>query len=196
MQIRPATPADAPALAALAAETFPLACPPGTLSEDIEGFIRANFRPEQFAAHASDPERLLLVAESADSNGLTGYTLSNFGVPADPDIRAALAHQGHDAGPLTAEISKVYVRERAHGSGAAAALLSRTLREIRARGGHPVYLGVNQQNQRAQRFYVKHGFAVAGTKQFRVGAQTHDDYVLSLAPAGVPGSQPMSGTSS
>ncbi|MDY6999176.1 MAG: GNAT family N-acetyltransferase, partial [Actinomycetota bacterium] len=41
-----------------------------------------------------------------------------------------------------------------------------------------VWLGVNQQNRRAQRFYAKHGFTVAGTKTFRLGEDIENDYVM------------------
>ena len=37
---------------------------------------------------------------------------------------------------------------------------------------------LNQQNERAQRFYAKNGFAVVGTKHMVVGTQTHDDFVM------------------
>ena len=39
-------------------------------------------------------------------------------------------------------------------------------------------LGVNQNNQRAQRFYGKHGFTIAGTKTFTVGAALENDFVM------------------
>jgi ribosomal protein S18 acetylase RimI-like enzyme len=45
-------------------------------------------------------------------------------------------------------------------------------------GAACVWLGVNQQNQRAQRFYAKHGFALGGTKTFRLGEGLEHDYVL------------------
>ena len=41
-----------------------------------------------------------------------------------------------------------------------------------------MWLGVNQHNQRAQRFYVKHGFSINGTKTFRLGAGVENDYVM------------------
>jgi ribosomal protein S18 acetylase RimI-like enzyme len=41
-----------------------------------------------------------------------------------------------------------------------------------------VWLGVNQHNQRAQRFYTKHGFSINGTKTFRLGAGVENDYVM------------------
>ncbi len=41
-----------------------------------------------------------------------------------------------------------------------------------------MWLGVNQHNQRAQRFYRKHGFTVSGTRTFRVGDHVENDYVM------------------
>ncbi|WP_342213776.1 GNAT family N-acetyltransferase, partial [Nocardia wallacei] len=46
-------------------------------------------------------------------------------------------------------------------------------------GGYTgVWLGVNQDNERAQRFYAKHGFRTIGTKTTAVGSRTCHDYVL------------------
>jgi ribosomal protein S18 acetylase RimI-like enzyme len=41
-----------------------------------------------------------------------------------------------------------------------------------------VWLGVNQLNARAQRFYTKQGFTISGTKTFRLGAGVENDYVM------------------
>jgi ribosomal protein S18 acetylase RimI-like enzyme len=47
-----------------------------------------------------------------------------------------------------------------------------------ALGAACVWLGVNQENQRAQRFYAKSGFTVSGTKTFRLGGHVENDYVM------------------
>ena len=41
-----------------------------------------------------------------------------------------------------------------------------------------VWLGVNQENERAQKFYAKSGFEKVGTKRFLVGDRYEDDYVF------------------
>jgi ribosomal protein S18 acetylase RimI-like enzyme len=51
-------------------------------------------------------------------------------------------------------------------------------RPARALGRAGLWLGVNQENTRARRFYEKQGFEVVGTRTFVVGAQTHDDFVM------------------
>jgi ribosomal protein S18 acetylase RimI-like enzyme len=52
-----------------------------------------------------------------------------------------------------------------------------------ATGATSCWLGVNQKNVRAAKFYTKHGFGIIGTKRFLVGEQWHNDHVrLRLLP--------------
>jgi len=172
--VRRAGPDDAARLAAVAAETFPLACPPHTKPEAIAAFIAANLSETSFAGYLADPDRALFVAEVGHE--AAGYTMVVFGDPSDPDVAAAVT-----ARP-TAELSKVYVREGFHGGGLAAQLVAASVESARDRGAVSVWLGVNQENARANRFYEKQGFALAGTKRFLVGDRYEDDFVRLLAP--------------
>ena len=80
----------------------------------------------------------------------------------------------------TAELSKLYVRESLHGQGMAPLLVESTLVVARARGALSTWLGVNQLNARANRFYEKTGFLRVGTKRFLVGEIYEDDFVREL----------------
>ena len=172
VRVRSAVQADAAALHEVAAITFGLACPPGTEQHDIDAFIAEHLSESRFEQYLADADRELLLAESGGE--VVGYTMLVFGEPADPGIAAAVT-----ARP-TVELSKVYVLPGLHGSGASAALLSATIDAARSRGVAGVWLGVNQQNVRANRFYEKKGFAQVGVKTFRVGAELHDDFVREL----------------
>ena len=119
MTVDPAAPTDLTELAALAAQTFPLACPPSVTPENIAAFIAQNL---------SEP--------------------------------------------------KIYVLPDAHGGTVSAALMGAAVDDARRRGAAVLWLGVNQKNQRAQRFYAKQGLSVAGTKTFTVGAAVENDYVM------------------
>jgi ribosomal protein S18 acetylase RimI-like enzyme len=177
--IRSARPADASALADLAAETFPLACPPSTAPEAIADFIATNFTVERFDAYLADADRLLVVAEGADG-ALAGYTMLIAGDPADAEVAAAVT-----ARP-TIELSKFYTRKVLHGTGSVAApLMLGTLEAAVATGVESVWLGVNEENARAIRFYEKHGFVKSGRKHFRLGDRDEDDWVL-VRPAAAP----------
>ncbi|MFI2754448.1 GNAT family N-acetyltransferase [Cellulomonas sp. P22] len=183
VSIRTARPADAPALARLAAITFPLACPPGSTHESQQAFIRDVLSAERFAAYLSDPSRVVLVAHEtddgtdpgADPGEPVGYTMLVDGEPTDDDVRAAITLRP------TIELSKCYVLPGHHGRGIAPALMAASLDVGRARGARGVWLGVNQENARAQAFYARHGFARVGTKHFLVGTRLEDDFVLERA---------------
>ncbi|WP_448630292.1 N-acetyltransferase family protein [Cellulomonas soli] len=169
--VRPATTADVPALATLAALTFPLACPPGSTAADQQAFIAAVLSAERFTAYLADPQRDVLVGVSPDGSPV-GYTMLVDGEPGDEDVRDALAIRP------TVELSKCYVHPDHHGAGVAGALMAASLDVARERGAQGMWLGVNQLNARAQAFYTRAGFAVVGTKHFQVGERLEDDYVL------------------
>jgi GNAT superfamily N-acetyltransferase len=166
---RRAVPGDAAELHALAATTFGLACPPGTLQSDVDAFVAQQLSEARFAGYLQDPDRIILLAEA---DGLpAGYTMLVRGPIADPDVRQLVDEA------TSIELSKFYVLADRHGSGIAAELMRATLAAAAETGATACWLGVNQKNVRAGRFYEKNGFAVVGTKRFLVGEQWHDDFV-------------------
>jgi ribosomal protein S18 acetylase RimI-like enzyme len=167
--IRTAAAKDAAALAALAAATFPLACPPDALPASIQAFIDAHLTEGSFEAYLADPARVLLIAEQDGTP--SGYTMLVWGEPTDPDVVAALTHRP------TVELSKCYVLAQAHGSGLAGELITASIAAARERGAAGIWLGVNNENVKANRFYEKHGFVRVGTKKFLVGERWEDDFV-------------------
>jgi ribosomal protein S18 acetylase RimI-like enzyme len=58
--------------------------------------------------------------------------------------------------------------------------MTASLESARDRGAQGIWLGVNQQNARANRFYEKSGFEKVGTKRFLVGGKLEDDFVREL----------------
>jgi ribosomal protein S18 acetylase RimI-like enzyme len=170
--VRPGTHVDAAALAEVAAATFPLACPPSTTREAMDDFIATALSEAAFTRYLADPARTLLVAAALPGAPLDGYTMLVTGEPADADVAAAVRIRP------TAELSKIYVREGSHGRGTAAELLARTLDAARERGAVGVWLGTNEENVRAQRFYAKHGFVAVGTKRFKLGDRYEHDLVF------------------
>ncbi len=157
-------------LAALAAQTFPLACPPSTPPENIASFINANLSATRFAEYLADPQRAILTARQADR--IIGYAMLIRGVSDDTDVQQAVEIRP------AAELSKIYLLPDYHGAGASTALMELTLATAAEWGVRCVWLGVNQGNQRAQRFYLKSGFTINGTRTFQVGGRRENDYVM------------------
>jgi len=167
--IRPAIPGDADELHKLAARTFGLACPPGTPQSDVDAFVTAQLSEPKFEEYLKDGDRVILLAE--DDGAPVGYAMLIGGPIADADVRAVAPATG------SIELNKFYVLREGHGSGIAGELMRATLTAAAGTGATSCWLGVNQQNVRAAAFYTKHGFAIIGTKRFRVGEQWHHDHV-------------------
>lgn len=167
--IRPAIPADAEALARVAAITFPLACPPTTTDAAKAEFISRNLTADHFAGYLDAADRRLMIAEIGDA--AVGYTMLVLAEPRDPDVASVVRQRP------TAELSKCYVLPDQHGAGIARQLVEATVGLGEASGALSVWLGVNQFNARANRFYEKNGFERVGTKKFLVGDVWEDDFV-------------------
>jgi len=139
----------------------------------IEKFIAAHLTADRFEEYVADPGRAVLVAD--DGGRAVGYAMLVHGEPYDADVRAVVTHLP------TTELSKIYVLPDAQGGIVARALLEAAVEVAREIGAAGMWLGTNQHNARAQRFYEKSGFARIGTKRFWVGDHHEDDFVFELA---------------
>jgi ribosomal protein S18 acetylase RimI-like enzyme len=172
MPVEVSTPGDADLteLADVAARTFPLACPPSATADNIAAFIAENLTQTRFAEYLTAPDRAVLVGRVRGR--IVGYAILIRGIGDNADVARAVTVQP------AVELSKMYVLPDAHGAGVSTALMTTALHRARGLDAAAVWLGVNQQNQRAQRFYAKHGFVVTGTKTFQLGEGVESDYVM------------------
>ncbi|MCB7137991.1 GNAT family N-acetyltransferase [Cellulosimicrobium marinum] len=175
VRVRRATPDDVPALVALAALTFPLACPPDATPEAMAEHVATHLSPERFRGWAASAAHALLLVEPDGPGEVapSGYALLVRGVLDAEDVAAVV---GHDE---TVELSKIYVHPDAQGTGAAGALMEAALAVAAELGpGLTVWLGTNGLNARAQAFYRKYGFALVGERAYVVGGERHEDVVM------------------
>jgi ribosomal protein S18 acetylase RimI-like enzyme len=170
VQIAAPDAADIEELADVAARTFPLACPPSATPDNIVAFIEENLSKTRFGSYLADPDRVVLTAR--DGTRMVGYVMLIRGVIDEPDVARAVTLRP------AVELSKLYVLPDRHGAGVSAALMTAALTRAEELDAKSVWLGVNQENQRAQRFYTRHGFSISGTKTFQLGARVENDYVM------------------
>ncbi|HEX9228995.1 MAG TPA: GNAT family N-acetyltransferase [Arthrobacter sp.] len=168
--IRRASADDAGGLAALAAVTFPLACPPSSTAADIAAHLAATLSEANFRTYLADPQVTVLVIDV--DGDLRGYSLLVARPARDPDVASALTIL-----PST-ELSKCYVHPDHHGLGAAAELMHASIAAAAEAGARGLWLGVNEQNARAIRFYEKSGFRKVGAKSFTLGSTVEYDFVM------------------
>jgi ribosomal protein S18 acetylase RimI-like enzyme len=164
--IRLAIPADVPALAALAEETF---CETfvegftvGYPEADLKAFLEASYAHEKVAGWIADPRAQVLVAEQDD-------TLIAYAQAGDNDLPYAGAEPGDG------ELKRIYVRRAAQGTGLGRLLLERSLDWL---GARPVLIGVWSENLKAQRLYARYGFEKVGEYAFMVGLFEDPEFIL------------------
>ena len=114
---------------------------------------------------------------------------------ADPDIRIWIAETKRRAAvgylvlmpatlpndtphPDDLEVQRIYVLSRYHGAGVGHALMACAITESASRQARELVLGVLKLNARAVAFYRRQGFREIGTRVFRVGSATFDDFVF------------------
>jgi ribosomal protein S18 acetylase RimI-like enzyme len=169
--VRRANEADAEGLSRLAALTFPLACTPQTPADFLATHIATRLDPASFRRHVGDPACTVLVAEDDAGGDPVGYAMLLLEEPTDPDVARAIRHRP------TVELGRFYVHPAHHGSGAAGLLMEHTLAAADATGARGVWLGVSEENARANAFYARHGFEPVGGKRFPIGDAWEDDVV-------------------
>lgn len=170
--VRPARLEEAPAVAAVAAATFPDACPPSTTRAAIEAHIAAHLDEGTIAGWIASPEHEVHVAEGAD--GLLGYVMVELAPAPEPAVVAAVGDTAVGC------LSKLYVLPEGRGTGVAGALTDAGLAALRARGLDYAWLGTNTENHRANAFYERVGFRIVGERTFLVAGSPETDFTRLL----------------
>jgi len=79
--------------------------------------------------------------------------------------------------PGAMELQQIYVLKPWHGRRVADELMAWAIDAARAQGAPEIYLTVFDHNERAKRFYARHGFSEVGHCTFRLGDRVDDDRV-------------------
>jgi diamine N-acetyltransferase len=168
--IGPATPDDAPALAAAAREFFRDTFGPANRPEDMEHYLAHAFSEVQQRAELTDASARILVARGRDGD-IVGYVHVRFG--------AAPAAASSARADRAAEIARLYADRRWHGRGLGAALMDAAVATAVQGGATLLWLGVWEQNPRAIAFYAKQGFVDVGEQEFTLGSDRQRDRIMA-----------------
>jgi ribosomal protein S18 acetylase RimI-like enzyme len=165
LKIRRASVADAVLLADMGArtyfDTFTGTCTP----EDMELFLRSTYSVEMLTHELLEPRTTYYIAEV---NG----TAAGF----------AKIHHGEIPDCVTGEnpieLGRLYLDKPWIGKGVGQALMQTCVAEARRRGHQSMFLGVWENNFRAQAFYRKWGFEKIGEHVFQVGNDPQNDWLM------------------
>lgn len=137
---------------------------------DLRAFLAQWMPPAKVAAQIASPEWHYRIIR--DEQGIAGFIklgAVEFELPdTEPEIEDAI------------ELHQLYMHQRVHGTGAAAALLDWAFTHARELGCNRMYLSVFIENVRAQAFYRRYGFYEIGRNPYRVGSIVDDDRIWRL----------------
>jgi ribosomal protein S18 acetylase RimI-like enzyme len=168
MILRPATLADAPALARLGADSFTAAFGHLYRAEDLAAFIAAVHAPEAVAAEIAGPDCTHRLAEQ--DGALVAFC----------KLRAPTKFGAYTDARNPIELAQLYALPSHTGSGIGARLMDWALGHARAAGHDAVLLSVYAENYGAQRFYHRYGFAHVADITFQVGDHLDPEYLYAL----------------
>lgn len=172
VKLQVATTEDADLLGALAAEIFQATFGPDEKNDpqDMANYIRQAFGRDRMIAELTDPDSRFFLAHVGEE--AIGYAKLRGKDGLDAHLPECVP--ASDA----MELQRLYVQAAWHGRGAAHALMQACIDYSRQAGCRTLWLGVEESNRRAYRFYTKWGFQHVGAHIFLFGNDAQADHVL------------------
>ena len=165
--LRPAQPADAPALAALGRDSFVAKFGSLYRPEDLATFLVESHSLEKVTREVADPSMRVMLAER--DGALAGFC----------KLWLDCGWPEHARGRRAVELKQLYTAPEATGLGIGAALMDWALVEAAGQGADEVQLSVWSGNTGAQRFYRRYGFEKVADIDFWVGRQRDDEFLFA-----------------
>lgn len=171
MILRPATPADVPALSKLGRESFVAAFGHLYSQENLDAFLEMVFSEEAVRGEIEGDECIHCFAD--DGIRLLGYAKLRYPSWYADDSPTGMRN------PIA--LGQLYTQPDLTGQGIGAALMEWAIAEARARGHDAIQLSVWAENFGGQRFYQRYGFAKVADIDFWVGDHRDEEFLYELA---------------
>ena len=195
LSIEDAVPTDAEAIAKIGATTFATSFGYSMPGEDVKAYLEEAYTPTAISKDLANRQNHFFVArlqsgDAAENGKVVGFLQMKLGttepcLPPDMPmceinrIYVSMDHVGGGTGQLLMEGCLEWARDRLLGSGSKEG-------DGVVDGGNEgveerkvgVWLGVWEENVKAQRFYRRWGFEKVGSHEFTMGGTTQTDFVM------------------
>ena len=165
--IRKATPDDSDMLASLGRKAFYEAFGQYNDPGDMQAYLDLAFNPENIREQLSDRNNTFLIA-SRQSEPVGYAKLKRHS--SVPELRGEHAIQ----------LERIYALQDFLGKKVGKTLMEECVHLSRKEDYQKMWLSVWQENKRAIAFYEKWGFKVIGFKQFIIGKEVNNDFVMAM----------------
>jgi ribosomal protein S18 acetylase RimI-like enzyme len=166
--LRPARAQDIDAIANLGAKTFASSFGYSMPASDLQAYLEAAYSPSSIAKDLANP-LIDIIVTSDETDRVIGFVQLTQGTiePCIADVDRPI------------ELQRLYVDESYHGGGIGRALENEVERISRERGFKTMWLGVWEENFKAQKAYERFGFSKVGSHDFVMGTCVQTDWILT-----------------
>lgn len=167
IKIRQADIADARLISVLATVTFYEAYFENDEASDLANYVSDSFELEKIRAEIANPDCKFFIIYRNER--AVGYAKLRRNSPID-----CVTDEN------SIELQRIYILERVYDKGIGEILLTHCLKTAKEDNFSTLWLGVWEENKRAQRFYEKHGFVRVGSLTFPYGDTVGINFVLKI----------------
>lgn len=167
VSLRIATEADTSAISHLGSTVFRTTFGHSCTAEQMQTFLDESYAQSSMLKDIKDPNKDLIVAEGPGGK-ILGFALLTRG-SSEPCVETV---------PSKIELQRLYVDLDAQGLGLGKTLLDEAETTARKQGYRHMWLGVWEENHRAQHVYKKNGYSRVGEHDFDLGGDIQTDHIL------------------
>jgi ribosomal protein S18 acetylase RimI-like enzyme len=168
--LRPALPADVPSIAALGSQVFTSTFGYSLSDADLQAYLQSAYSIPAVTADLSNPQISIIVATPV----LSPSHVIGFAQLTRNTTEACLS-----SFPKPVELQRIYVSQDFHGVGVGRLLMEEMESMAREEGFVTLWLGVWEENIKAQKVYERMGFGKVGSHDFVMGSCVQTDWILT-----------------
>ncbi|KAK0123212.1 hypothetical protein ONS96_010212 [Cadophora gregata f. sp. sojae] len=167
-KIRAAKPKDVEAIAALGSRVFSNSFGYSLSPVDLEAYLQSAYSHTAIKSDLSNSNMDTIVATDSNDH-VVGFSQLTRGTT-EPCLAGV---------EKTVELQRLYVSEDCHGAGVGRKLVDRVEGMAREQGFVTMWLGVWEENFKAQKVYLKLGYVKVGSHDFKMGDCIQTDWIMS-----------------
>ncbi|KAF7721641.1 hypothetical protein EC973_004339 [Apophysomyces ossiformis] len=168
IQIRDGNVSDAHAIVYLGSYVFTQTFGHSLSKQDLETYLKETYTINQISTELKDPLKYFVVASDSQNN-IVGFAQLTQGT-----MEECVANSDR---PI--ELQRIYVHPDYHGAGIGRRLVEKVEKMAQCLGFRTLWLGVWEENFKAQGVYQKLGYKKVGSHDFVMGECVQTDYILS-----------------
>ncbi|KAK9386682.1 acyl-CoA N-acyltransferase [Lipomyces mesembrius] len=165
--IRRARSQDVASVAELGTHVFSITFGHSVSSQQLQAYLSESYSIPATAKDVTDPMKDMIVATSQDG-AIVGFALLTRGT-SEPCITHLES---------TIELQRIYVHPTYHGNGVGKILIKKLEDIANQQGFKYIWLGVWEENYKAQKVYEKLGYRVVGDHDFTIGEVVQRDHIM------------------